>query len=244
MNDLLHREGGKPAIEHANGNKEYFEHGQPHRDDGLPAVECVDGYQEYFVRGKRHRDGDLPAIEHADGYTAYFINGERHRDGGKPAIDDGRGFQAWFVNGVEVSEPKAHSLPPPSPPPPPPSPSSDTQSCKQTPRRFGDKYERRRPSNVSYSHRKSTGDHRHNKWKSAFYKLNNEQRRVDSKWKTAFYKLKNQQRRWGTPALDIMIVRQHFADALRTGPEQWKDMNRTPRRHVSFRPMVFICMPY
>lgn len=44
-----------------------------HRTDG-PAIEYANGYREWWVNGKRHRlDG--PAYEHAKGDKVWFING-------------------------------------------------------------------------------------------------------------------------------------------------------------------------
>jgi len=59
-----------------NGTKYYFKDKAKtifHRIDG-PAVEWANGEKEWYVNGKRHRlDG--PATEHADGYRAWFVNG-------------------------------------------------------------------------------------------------------------------------------------------------------------------------
>lgn len=166
MNDLLHRENGLPAIEHANGNKEYYENGQRHRAHGLPAVECGNGYKEYFERGLRHREGDKPAIEHPDGYKAFFVRGLRHRVGG-PAIDDGKCFKAWYVNGVEVNKPQEQpptppaATPAPEPAPAPAAPVSFTV-------RLGKTSFVRRAATSRYTHRKNENK---NKWKKAFYRL-------------------------------------------------------------------------
>src|SRR5271157_1280238 len=59
----LHRLGGLPAIELANGNKYYYENGKRHRLGGLPAIEWADGYKSYWENGKHHRLGGLPAVE-------------------------------------------------------------------------------------------------------------------------------------------------------------------------------------
>jgi len=82
-NKILHKEDG-PAIEYADGDKEYWINGERHREDG-PAVECTNGHKEYWINGKRHRE-DGPAIEYADGDKEYWINGKRHREDG-PAIE-------------------------------------------------------------------------------------------------------------------------------------------------------------
>jgi hypothetical protein len=69
----LHRENG-PAIERANGDKEWYQNGELHRENG-PAIEYADGTKEYWINGDRHRD-DGPAYERADGTVEYWLNGE------------------------------------------------------------------------------------------------------------------------------------------------------------------------
>ena len=52
----------------------YNEKDQFHRLDG-PAIERADGRKEWWVDGKLHRlDG--PAIEYANGYKSWYVNGE------------------------------------------------------------------------------------------------------------------------------------------------------------------------
>ena len=94
----FHRDGGLPAIEWADGMKEYWVNGQLHRDGCLPAAEWADGMKEYWVNGQRHRDGGLPAIEFADGTKEYWVNGHLHRDGGLPAIERADGTKEYYVN--------------------------------------------------------------------------------------------------------------------------------------------------
>lgn len=68
--DQFHRLDG-PAIEYADGGKEWYVEGKPHRLDG-PAVEYADGSKEWLVEGKLHRlDG--PAIEWAGGRKAWYV---------------------------------------------------------------------------------------------------------------------------------------------------------------------------
>ena len=71
----LHRLGGKPALEYADGGKVYYENGERHRLGGLPAIEYADGSKEYWENGKCHRLGGKPAIEWADSSKAYYENG-------------------------------------------------------------------------------------------------------------------------------------------------------------------------
>jgi hypothetical protein len=61
----LHRDDG-PAIEHASGAKEWFQHGNIHREDG-PAGEWIDGYKEWFLNN-RHLSFDewLHKVEISD----------------------------------------------------------------------------------------------------------------------------------------------------------------------------------
>ena len=76
-NNKLHRDDG-PAVEYANGSKEWFQHGHLHREDG-PAVEWCNGTKiwfQWYQHGKRHRE-DGPAIEYTDGTKDYFIRGLR-----------------------------------------------------------------------------------------------------------------------------------------------------------------------
>jgi hypothetical protein len=52
----------------------YNEKNYLHRLDG-PAIEGANGYKEWCVEGKYHRlDG--PAIEHADGSKAWWVDGK------------------------------------------------------------------------------------------------------------------------------------------------------------------------
>ena len=97
--EIIHREGGLPAIERAGGFKEWYVSGNRHRDDGLPAVEYADGYKGWWVSGNRHRDDGLPAVVYADGYKEWWVNDKRHRDGGLPAVEWSNGSKTWWANG-------------------------------------------------------------------------------------------------------------------------------------------------
>ena len=55
--DEFHNPNG-PAIEYADGSKEYFVNGLRHRTDG-PAVECSDGYKAYYLNGVLHNPNGL-----------------------------------------------------------------------------------------------------------------------------------------------------------------------------------------
>ena len=91
----LHRVDG-PAVEYANGDKEWHQNGQQHRLDG-PAIEYKDGHKVWYQNGKLHRlDG--PAIEYASGHKEWHQNGQRHRLDG-PAVEYIDGSKAWYQNG-------------------------------------------------------------------------------------------------------------------------------------------------
>ena len=78
-----------------------------HRMDG-PAVEYADGGKEWWVNDKLHRlDG--PAVEYADGDKYWFVDGEQHRLDG-PAVEDTDGSKMWFVNGKEYSEEEFNTI--------------------------------------------------------------------------------------------------------------------------------------
>ncbi len=66
----LHRKDG-PAIERANGDKEWYQNGELHRENG-PATEYANGDKIWWLNGKTHRK-DGPAIERANG-DRYGIN--------------------------------------------------------------------------------------------------------------------------------------------------------------------------
>ena len=76
-NGQKHRQHG-PAVEWANGDKEWLLDGQHHRTDG-PAVEWVDGYKSWWLNGNIHRTTG-PAIEYNDGRKAWYQNGQRHTE--------------------------------------------------------------------------------------------------------------------------------------------------------------------
>jgi hypothetical protein len=97
---VLHREDG-PAVERANGYKEWYLNGKFHREDG-PAIEWADGYKEWYLNGKLHRE-DGPAIDYTNGYKAWYINNKLHREDG-PAIEWTNGDKEWHVNGKRLTE--------------------------------------------------------------------------------------------------------------------------------------------
>ena len=70
--------------------------GQRHRLDG-PAIEDADGSKEWYQKGQLHRT-DGPAIEHADGTKYWCQKGQLHRTDG-PAVERADGTKEWSVNG-------------------------------------------------------------------------------------------------------------------------------------------------
>ena len=94
LNGKLHREDG-PAIEFANGNKEWFLNGEYHRENG-PAVEHINGIEKWYLNGKYHRE-DGPAIISKTWHKSWYLNGKRHREDG-PAVEYISGNKEWRLN--------------------------------------------------------------------------------------------------------------------------------------------------
>lgn len=79
----------------------YNEKNYLHRLDG-PAVEYADGSKDWWVEGKRHRlDG--PAIERANGHKEWFVQGKCHRLDG-PAFENASGYKEWWVEDKLMTE--------------------------------------------------------------------------------------------------------------------------------------------
>jgi hypothetical protein len=97
---IFHREDG-PAIEFADGSKEWYLNGELHREDG-PAIEFADGSKFWCLDGKRHRE-DGPAIEWANGTKEWYLNGKRHRKDG-PAVEEADGTKFWYLDGESITE--------------------------------------------------------------------------------------------------------------------------------------------
>jgi len=121
-NGLLHNTNDQPAVDHSNGGKEWYIHGERHRDDDKPAVLMANGVmewwrngkyhrdgdkpaviwknrQEWFKNGKRHRDNDQPAIIYPRELTEWWYNNKRHRDRGEPAVIERCGTKQWYIHG-------------------------------------------------------------------------------------------------------------------------------------------------
>ena len=89
-----HRDDG-PAVEYANGDKEWWVNGRVHRIDG-PAVEYANGDQEWWLNGLRHRE-DGPAIDYIGGSKYWYFKGDLRRS----EFADGT-VQNW-MNGEKIS---------------------------------------------------------------------------------------------------------------------------------------------
>ena len=72
--EQYHRTDG-PAVERANGTKQWYFNGQLHRVDG-PAVEWTDGTKYWYIHDQLHRT-DGPAIEWADGSKYWYFKGKQ-----------------------------------------------------------------------------------------------------------------------------------------------------------------------
>ena len=83
------------------GTKEWWLNGDLHREDG-PAIEYANGDKEWWhLNGKLHRE-DGPAIEYANGGKWWYLNGKRHREDG-PAIEYTNGDKEWWLDNEEVN---------------------------------------------------------------------------------------------------------------------------------------------
>ena len=70
----------------AAGDKFWLLHKKLHRDNDLPAIERADGTKEWFNKGFRHRL-NRPAIEKADGDKYWFVNGKLYRKNNLPTFE-------------------------------------------------------------------------------------------------------------------------------------------------------------
>jgi len=72
----LHRIDG-PAVEFANGTKEWHQNGLLHRLDG-PAYISANGHKEWHFRGMLHRE-DGPAVVSSNGEKEWWIYGAKYK---------------------------------------------------------------------------------------------------------------------------------------------------------------------
>ena len=82
-------------------SSEYDDYKVLHRIDG-PAIEMADGQKEWYVNGKCHRV-DGPAIEWGNGDRFWLVDGKCHRIDG-PAVERANGRKSWWIDEVEYSE--------------------------------------------------------------------------------------------------------------------------------------------
>ena len=99
-NGKLHREDG-PAIEKADGTKEWRIHGKLHREGG-PAIKIPGEYEAWQIHGELHR-GDGPAFEKVNGDKSWYLYGKLHRKKG-PAVEKADGSKHWYLNGIRHRE--------------------------------------------------------------------------------------------------------------------------------------------
>ena len=71
-----------------------------HREDG-PAIEYANGYKEWWIDDKRHRE-DGPAVENQY-LKQWWVNNKLHRLDG-PAIEWASGTKEWYIDGKKYSE--------------------------------------------------------------------------------------------------------------------------------------------
>jgi hypothetical protein len=78
------------------------EAGKLHRADGS-AIEFANGDKDWYIHGERHRE-DGPAIEWAYGSGAWYLHGQLHRNDGPgnlgqihPAIHFANGYKEWWI---------------------------------------------------------------------------------------------------------------------------------------------------
>ncbi len=90
------------------GNVRYYnEQNQLHRVDG-PAIESANGYKEWWQNGKLHRD-DGPAAEWANGDKVWYQNGKLHRVDG-PAVEYANGYKEWrYIDKLIGSSPNDYT---------------------------------------------------------------------------------------------------------------------------------------
>ena len=86
------------------GDKFYFKDREMeilHHEDG-PAVEYAEGTKEWYLDGKRHRE-DEPAIEYANGTKVWYLYDKLHRED-EPAVEHANGTKYWFLDGINLTK--------------------------------------------------------------------------------------------------------------------------------------------
>ncbi len=101
IDNKLHRDNDKPAIEYVSGSKAWYQNDELHRDNDKPAIEYTN-CTRWYQNNKLHRDNDQPAVERSDGSKYWYQNGKLHRDNDKPAREWSDGSKWWYQNGVFI----------------------------------------------------------------------------------------------------------------------------------------------
>ena len=107
----LNREDDEPAVERANGDKEWYLNDVRTRTDA-PAIIKSDGSEYWYKNGVLDRDDDEPAVlEYVDTiedgvsepiilFNKYwYTNGNLNRGGGEAAVENADGSREWYTNG-------------------------------------------------------------------------------------------------------------------------------------------------
>ncbi len=102
-NDLLHRDGDKPAVIYSYGTLEWRKNGDLHRDGDKPAWIGADSRLGWWKNDKIHRDGDKPALIWPNDTLVWHKNGLRHRITGPAVIHPNNEHEYW-INGVNITK--------------------------------------------------------------------------------------------------------------------------------------------
>ena len=94
------------VADHFGTRRYYNSAGELHRVEG-PAIEWANGSKEWRQNGKLHRDVG-PAVVFRDGTYAWYQNGLTHRTDG-PAVKLANGTYAWYLHGVEYTKSEYHT---------------------------------------------------------------------------------------------------------------------------------------
>jgi hypothetical protein len=82
VNNKLHRNNDKPAIEYSDGDKKWYQNGKLHRNNDKPAIINKNGNKYWYKNGRWYRDNEAekylqPAIKW---YKNDKLNRDRHID--------------------------------------------------------------------------------------------------------------------------------------------------------------------
>ena len=107
----LNREDDEPAVERANGDKEWYTDDVRTRT-GAPAITKSDGSEYWYLNGKINRGDDEPAVleyvstieDDNEGpinlFNKYwYTNGNLNREDDEPAVENADGSKEWYTNG-------------------------------------------------------------------------------------------------------------------------------------------------